>query len=108
MKTMTLTLTAVVINLIIAIADVHGQGLGQSLAKSKSNLTSSIEKEAQEQIQKQKLAEKYQKEPCLLYYGAHLVIIDLTCAAQQDSIASYLAQGYEIKAVWSSAMYLTK
>ena len=92
--------SAVVINLIMAIVDVYGQ--------NQSNYTSSIEKEAQEQKQRLALAEKYQKEPCLLYYNAHLVIIDLTCTHQQDSIASYLAQGYEIKSTWQKSMYLTK
>jgi hypothetical protein len=97
--------SAVVINLVIAIADVHGQGPGKSQNKIKINLTgtATIEKE----IQKQKPSEQY-ADPCLLYYSAHLVIIELTCPTHADSIQSYLGQGYQITVVWNNAMYLTK
>jgi hypothetical protein len=98
--------SAVVINLILAIGDVHGQGVGKSSDKIKINATetSSLEKE----IQKQKQTGIYQKDPCLFFHDAHLVILDLTCPNYTSSLASYLAQGYEITAVWNNFMYLTK
>jgi hypothetical protein len=101
-----LVTSAVVINLVIVIADVHGQGQGKDLGKVQTNVTgtSSIEKE----IQKQKQTGIYQKDPWLVFHDARLVILDLNCPTHKTSLSSYVGQGYEIKATVGFVMYLTK
>jgi hypothetical protein len=98
--------SSVVLNLVIAIADVHGQGQGKGQGQVQTNVTgtSSIEKE----IQKQKQTGIYQKDPCLIFHDARLVILDLKCPAHMTSLSSYVGQGYEIKATVGFVMYLTK
>jgi hypothetical protein len=36
------------------------------------------------------------------------VIIKMNCGQEIPSVIHYVNQGYEIKAVWNSVMYLTK
>jgi hypothetical protein len=45
---------------------------------------------------------------CVPYHDEHIVIIKMNCEQEIPSIIHYVNQGYEIKAVWNSVMYLTK
>ena len=45
---------------------------------------------------------------CVPYHDEHIVIIKMNCGQEIPSIINYVNQGYEIKAVWNSVMYLTK
>lgn len=45
---------------------------------------------------------------CVPYHDEHIVIIKMNCDQEIPSIIYYVNQGYEIKAVWNSVMYLTK
>ena len=45
---------------------------------------------------------------CVPYHDAHIVIIKMNCDQEIPSIIYYVNQGYEIKVVWNSVMYLTK
>jgi hypothetical protein len=45
---------------------------------------------------------------CVPYHDEHIVIIKVNCGQEIPSIIHYVNQGYEIKAVWNSVMYLTK
>jgi hypothetical protein len=45
---------------------------------------------------------------CVPYHDEHIVIIKMNCGQEIPSIIHYVNQGYEIKAVWNSVMYLTK
>ena len=45
---------------------------------------------------------------CVPYHDEHIVIIKMNCGQEVPSIIYYVNQGYEIKAVWNSVMYLTK
>ena len=45
---------------------------------------------------------------CVPYHDDHIVIIKMNCGQEIPSIIHYVNQGYEIKAVWNSVMYLTK
>jgi hypothetical protein len=45
---------------------------------------------------------------CVPYNDEHIVIIKMNCDQEIPSIIYYVNQGYEIKAVWNSLMYLTK
>ena len=45
---------------------------------------------------------------CVPYHDEHIVIIKMNCGQEIPSIIYYVNQGYEIKVVWNSVMYLTK
>ena len=45
---------------------------------------------------------------CVPYHDDHIVIIKMNCGQEIQSIIYYVNQGYEIKVVWNSVMYLTK
>jgi hypothetical protein len=45
---------------------------------------------------------------CVPYHDEHIVIIKMNCGQEVPSTIHYVNQGYEIKAVWNSVMYLTK
>jgi hypothetical protein len=45
---------------------------------------------------------------CVPYHDEHIVIIKMNSGQEIPSIIHYVNQGYEIKAVWNSVMYLTK
>jgi hypothetical protein len=45
---------------------------------------------------------------CVPYHDEHIVIIKMNCGQEIPSVIHYVNQGYEIKAVWNSVMYLTK
>ena len=45
---------------------------------------------------------------CVPYHDDHIVIIKMNCGQEIPSIIYYVNQGYEIKTVWNSVMYLTK
>jgi hypothetical protein len=45
---------------------------------------------------------------CVPYHDEHIVIIKMNCGQEIPSIIHYVNQGYEIKTVWNSVMYLTK
>jgi hypothetical protein len=45
---------------------------------------------------------------CVGYHDEHIVIIKMNCGQEIPSIIHYVNQGYEIKAVWNSVMYLSK
>ena len=45
---------------------------------------------------------------CVPYHDEHIVIIKMNCDQEIPSIIYYVNQGYEIKALWNSVMYLTK
>lgn len=47
------------------------------------------------------------KPPCVVYDSPKLVIIDLNCDGQFTQLASYVAQGYDIKAVTETTQYKT-
>jgi len=45
---------------------------------------------------------------CVPYHDEHIVIIKMNCGQEIPLIIYYVNQGYEIKGVWNSVMYLTK
>ena len=47
------------------------------------------------------------KPPCVVYESPKLIIIDLHCDSQNTALASYVSQGYDIKAVTDTTEYKT-
>jgi hypothetical protein len=45
---------------------------------------------------------------CVPYHDERIVIVKMNCGQEIPSIIHYVNQGFEIKAVWNSVMYLTK
>jgi hypothetical protein len=45
--------------------------------------------------------------PCVVYDSPALIIIDMYCDRQHTLLASYVAQGYDIKAITETPQYKT-
>jgi hypothetical protein len=45
--------------------------------------------------------------PCVVYDSPALIILDLRCDGQYTLLASYVTQGYDIKAITETTQYKT-
>jgi hypothetical protein len=52
-------------------------------------------------------AQSQPPKPCVVYDSPALIIIDMHCDRQHTLLASYIAQGYDIKAITETTQYKT-
>lgn len=52
-------------------------------------------------------AQSIRVKPCVVYDSPALIILDMRCDAQYTLLASYVAQGYDIKEITETTQYKT-
>lgn len=52
-------------------------------------------------------AQTQPRKPCVVYDSPALIILDMRCDGQYTLLASYVAQGYDIKAITETTQFKT-